>query len=737
MKNTLSLLILLCSFVTSMAQSSTVQDSTVKKDLDEVMVTATKFLENKKYIAQQVQSFNKKIIEKYNQQTTAELLTHTGAVQVQKSQLGGGSPIIRGFEANKVLITVDGVRMNNAIFRGGHLQNVITLDNSVVSKLEILFGPSSVVYGSDALGGVLNFTTINPALSANDKILTKANGFVRYSSAYFEKTGHADFSIAGKKFGSISAVTVSDFGDLRQGGNYNDKFPNWGKRTFYVERINGTDSAITNKKVSRQVQSGYKQYDFLQKFLYRTKGYTHTLNFQYSTSSNIFRYDRLTETNAAGTPRSAEWYYGPQNRFFSAYQLSLPATKIFDKSQIVVGYQDIEESRINRNFKSSRRNSRTENVKIATFNADFFKKMKLLEIGYGTEITSNKVKSNAFVENIATAVRAPLDTRYPDGGSSTQSYAAYVTGLYKIRPSLIANLGFRFTKNRLFSKFIDKTFFPFPFNEIEQQSSRLNGNASLVWLAGKGWKISGLLATGFRTPNVDDVAKVFESNNNSIITPNPSVKAEQTLNYEIGITKTWNNKVEWNTTAWYTNFTDILTTKFSQFNGQDSIVYNGNKVRVATLTNGAKAFIYGFNTSLKALLTKSILFTTQYTYTYGRLKEEPADYPLDHITPAYGKTSVTYTAACWNVELFSLYNAAKKSKNYNLRGEDNQVYSADPVSGFTPWWITANIRSGYDFTKSLRLQLAVENIFDKFYRVFASGLSAPGRNLSVTLRAGL
>ena len=140
---------------------------------------------------------------------------------------------------------------------------------------------------------------------------------------------------------------------------------------------------------------------------------------------------------------------------------------------------------------------------------------------------------------------------------------------------------------------------------------------------------------------------------------------------------------------------------------------------------------------MKALLAKGLIFTTQYTYTYGRLKENPKDYPLDHITPAYGKTALTYAANKWNAELFALYNAAKKAKDYNLRGEDNQVYSADPINGFTPSWFTANIRGGYSFTKNVKLQVGLENIFDKFYRVFASGLSAPGRNLSLTMRVGL
>ena len=148
-----------CAFILPAQEKRTADMDTSLSEinLNEITVSATKFAEHKKYIPQQVLTISAKKMAFFNQQTTAELLTHTGNVLVQKSQLGGGSPVIRGFEANKVLLVVDGVRMNNAIFRGGHLQNVITMDNTILDKTEILFGPSSVMYGSDALGGVIAF----------------------------------------------------------------------------------------------------------------------------------------------------------------------------------------------------------------------------------------------------------------------------------------------------------------------------------------------------------------------------------------------------------------------------------------------------------------------------------------------------------------------------------------------------------------------------------------------------
>ena len=101
-------------------------------------------------------------------ETTGDLLQNSGQVHLQMSQQGGISPVLRGFEANRVLLVVDGVRMNNAIYRSGHLQNAGTLDPFAIAQTQVVMGPSSVMYGSDALGGVVHFLTRRPAFSQGD-----------------------------------------------------------------------------------------------------------------------------------------------------------------------------------------------------------------------------------------------------------------------------------------------------------------------------------------------------------------------------------------------------------------------------------------------------------------------------------------------------------------------------------------------------------------------------------------
>jgi hemoglobin/transferrin/lactoferrin receptor protein len=285
--------------------------------LGEVVVSANRFEQQRKNIPQSTEVIRAESMAFDNLQTSADVIQNTGNILVQKSQLGGGSPIIRGFETNKVLLVIDGVRMNNAIYRAGHLQNIITLDNAAMDKIEILYGPGSVMYGSDALGGVMHFFTKDPVLGLDGSNVKHGSAFARYSTADEEITAHLDFSIGGSKWGSLTSFTYSDFGDLTQGANRSDEYPDFGKRPFYVEQENGEDVTIVNPDPEVQVGSAYTQYDILQKFVYRASdAVTHKLNLQYSTSSDVPRYDRLTQLSPSGSgdPRYSEWYYGPQDR---------------------------------------------------------------------------------------------------------------------------------------------------------------------------------------------------------------------------------------------------------------------------------------------------------------------------------------------------------------------------------------------------------------------------------------
>lgn len=706
-------------------------------ELNEVTVAANRSEEALSQVAQPIRVLSRSQLRFLNQPTMADVLQQSGQVLVQKSQLGGGSPIIRGFEANKVLIVIDGVRMNNAIFRGGHLQNILSVDNAAVDRVEIALGPGSTIYGSDALGGVIYAQTIAPRLSVSKETAIRANGFVRYGSAMSEKTAHADWNLGFRKWAFVTSLTASDFGDLRQGHQRNSSIGQLGARPFYAGLENGTDVKLANPNPDVQVESGYKQLDVLQKVLFESSERTqHGLNLQLSTTTDIPRYDRLTETDATGNLSHAQWFYGPQKRLFTAYTLTKQFTSgIADGLRLITAYQSLEESRHNRRFGNYGLQNRNERVGVWSLNADLKKAITGQHtLRYGLEAIHNDVRSRAYKENVLTGRIDPLDTRYPDGGASTQSVAGYVSGTWAVNAASTLTYGARYAYNRLSARFIDKTFFPFPFDNITQQSGALTGSLGWVTRLAGNWRLATSVASGYRVPNVDDLAKVFESVAGTLIVPNPTLKPERTYTVDARIQKQIGERISLEAGGFYTLYTHAITTQPTTLNGLGQVVYNGTLSRVVAQVNSQKARLYGFDVQLAATVTQAVSVFGTVTYTHGRIQTDSTGYPLDHIPPLYGKGGVRLTLRRFQAEANVLFNGWKRLKEYNLAGEDNIAYA---TSQGMPAWQTINLRTSFQATRYLQVQAALENVLDRNYRVFASGISAPGRNVVLTLRGNL
>lgn len=736
---------LLSALLYTSVYASAQVDTTGEKNLDEVVVYSNKFAEKKKNLAQKIDVITASTIAKFNSQNTGDLLINSGNIFVQKSQQGGSSPVIRGFEASRVLLVVDGIRMNNAVYRAGHLQNAITVDQNILERVEVIYGPASTMYGSDGLGGVLHFRTKSPVLSTDDKLKATGGALFRYSSVNQEKTGHADVSLGGKKFAWLQSYTYSDFGDMKMGNNYKDKYPNFGRRSKYVTTINGIDSVVTNSDDRIQRFSGYKQWDITQKFLFKQNDkVSHSLNFQYSNSSDVPRYDRLQDTKNFGgsigtTLRYADWFYGPQTRSLTAYELNIDQPSFLNGLRVNLNYQNIKESRQQREYRRyDRFDSRREHVKVMGFIVDGRKTWSNNELNVGVDGQLNDVKSVADQTNLITGIKTKLDSRYPDGKNKMNYFGVYAQHLLKMKEGkLVLNDGIRLQAVSLHSTINDNSFFNLPVINIKQTPFAVTGNLGLVYMPVSSFRMTGNLSSGFRAPNVDDAVKVFESSTASkrVIIPNADIDPEYTYNFDLGITKTFADKVRFEVTAFYTLYRNAIASAPFKLNGQDSIVYDGVQSAVYASQNVNKAYVRGINARLKIELGSKISWDNTISQTYGRYKNpDESEKPLDHVPPTFGKTSLTYAGKKLNTEFYGMFNTWKKIKDYNPDGEDNGQYAtADGMPG----WFTINWRGSYAFTKNFTLQAGIENIGDRNYRYFASGFSAPGRNFIITLRAVL
>jgi hemoglobin/transferrin/lactoferrin receptor protein len=709
--------------------------------LEEAIISANRINEKAKDISRHIETINRQQLSFANQQNTADLLMNQSNVYIQKSQQGGGSPILRGFEANRVLLVIDGVRLNNAIYRSGHLQNVIRIDQHLLEKVEVLYGSGSVIYGSDALGGVVSFFTRNPELNKSPKAFYLHNEFYnRYSSANNETTYNYNVNIGLKKWASLTSITHSNFGNVIQGKNRGAEWENVGLRPNFVKRINNQDVIINNPNQYEQTESNYRQTDFSQKILFKpSEKQQQTINFQYSNTSNVPRYDRLTDISN-GLPKSAQWFYGPEKRLLLSHNWQYNISRSwFDKLNTIAAYQYIEESRNDRSFNNAWLRTRNEKVNVFSLNIDVFKRIKTHEIRYGIDAQFNDVNSTALQTDINTQQRKALNTRYPAGGNNMSMAGLFISHNWEINSHFILNDGLRISYINTNSNLGNSlSFYSFLPPTVKQTNQALNGNIGLIYLHDAKIRFYVNVSNAFHAPNIDDLSKIFDSNskNKMVIVPNNNLKPEQSITSEIGANLTLIKRFKLNGNVYYTQLSNAFVLAQAKVNGADSIMYDDEMSKINMLINKQEAFVLGWHVDANMTLNENWNLYVAYTYTKGRVKQNEGFTPLDHIPPTYGRIGSQLQLKGFRLDAYAQYSGTKKLADYNLYGEDNLQYA---TSTGTPSWYTLNIKLQYSIFKqgvAINLQSGVENILDTHYRLFASGISAMGRNFYLAIKLG-
>jgi hemoglobin/transferrin/lactoferrin receptor protein len=704
--------------------------------MGEMVVSANRWMQNTREIPVTVEQVTPEEVRLQNPQTAADLLSVSNEVFIQKSQMGGGSPMIRGFATNRVLLVVDGVRMNNAIFRGGNLQNVISLDANAIENTEVVFGPGSVTYGSDAIGGVMSFNTLAPKLSVDGDPRVEGNVLTRMSSANWGKTAHIDLNIGYDRFGSVTSFTYSDYEDMRMGSNGPAEY----LRDSFVRRVNGQDLVLDNERPNIQQPTGYNQVNLMQKFRYRpNSNWDLKLGVHYSTTTNLPRYDRLTEKEN-GQFRTAEWYYGPQQwLMLNGNATYYSDSKLFDELKTTVAYQDYEESRNDRDFRDPNLRNREEHVRAYSVNLDFEKQLTdQSTLFYGLEGVANKVYSEAFVRNIVTDSRSSTSSRYPDN-SSWQSYAAFVN--YKNNLSDLWTLtgGVRYNQYVIDATFTDRLQ-NFPFDEAELNRGALTGSMGTVFRPSDSWQINGHVSTGFRAPNIDDIGKIFDSEPGSVIVPNPNLEPEYAYNFELGVQKVWGEKLKVDLAVFYTILDNAMARRDFTLNGRDSVMYDGTLSQVQAIQNVSSATVRGLQISVEYQVSPTLNLSSDINIQEGEEESDSGgDVPLRHVAPTFGSTHLTYKPGDLTVDVYADYNGEISYSNLapSERGKPHLYATNSAGNPYSPSWYTLNLKSSYQLSEQITLNFGVENITNQRYRTYSSGISAPGRNVIFGIRGNI
>ena len=716
--------------------------------LENVVVSATRWKQNYTSVSQAISIIEPEVIERRQPQTMADALGLSGKVFIQKSQQGGGSPMIRGFATNRLLYSVDGIRMNTAIFRSGNIQNVINLDPFSMQRTEILFGPSSVMYGSDAIGGVMSFETLTPefALDSLRKVfnpIVSGNAVIRGTTANNERTGHFNVQLGWNKWAWLGSISRYRYDHLRQGSNGPDDYV----KNYYVDDWEGifqplNDEPVPDKIVEQsdpmlQIPSGYDQWNTLQKIRWQpTDGMDVQYTFQYSETSNYGRYDRHLRLQD-GLPRYAQWDYGPQGWKMHLLSLKMGGNTngaMYDQLVIKGANQQFWESRISRNFGELSIEKQNELIQANSIHIDAIKWLnERMLLSYGVEWVQNKVNSEAHVRQLSTDASKAGLPRYPD--ATWTSLAAFLHSDIQINTTTKVQAGVRYNTYHIDAQFGDSDRLDTQLFETANLRDRaVVGSFGLISRPNNDWVLKLNLGTAFRSPNVDDMGKIFDSEPGAVTVPNPNIMAEYAWNIDAGVVHRVINGLKLEVNAYWTHLENAMVRRDFELNGQTTILYQGIISRIQAIQNAAYAQVYGLQWSLDAQLNNRWLLTTRMNLQKGEEElDDGSISPSRHVAPYFGESSLTYEYNSLSGSLIHRFQGTKSHSQMAVTEREKiELYALDAEGlAYAPSWGVWNLVGKYEFTDWGNILLQLENLTDQRYRPYSSGISAAGRSVQL------
>jgi hemoglobin/transferrin/lactoferrin receptor protein len=493
---------------------------------------------------------------------------------------------------------------------------------------------------------------------------------------------------------------------------------------------------LKNSDAYKQVFSGYEQWNVVQKLRYKpTEHIDLQYSFYYGGTGTAPRYDRLIEYRN-GKLRFAEWNYGPM--LWRMHTVSAGFTKptaLYDEAKLIVGYQNYEESRIDRQRNNPNRRTQAEQVEVWSANLDANKALKKGELFYGAEALSNLVGSTANSTNINTGVAVPVATRYPDG-STWKSIGAYASYKLNFHPKFTLSSGLRYNYSEVHSTF-SKEFFPYPFDEANLKDGAFTGNLGLVYRPAAGWQLNAIAATGFRVPNIDDMGKLFESAPRQVTVPNPDLQSEYAWNFEVGVVRQKQGKYRMEINGFHTILDNAIVRRPYSINGQDSIFFDGAMSQVFALQNVGKATVWGMQALFEVWMQKGLSAFVMANYITGKETDDVKNeqVPLRHAPPFYGSAGIRFERNKFRAEINGQCNAEVSADQLAPSEQAKVFIYATDENGqpYSPAWYTVNAKASYRFGDML-VSAGLENITNQRYRPYSSGIVAPGINFILSAR---
>lgn len=659
---------LLCLYLFVSTGSVAQVDSS--KQLPAIIITATKTKSSITKTPFSVSVLDSSKLKQSLLRTVPESLIGLSCVFVQKTNHGGGSPIVRGLTGNQNLLLIDGFRLNNAIFRYGPNQYLTLVDPFLVERIEVVKGTGSVQFGSDAMGGVINVITRQPRLSV--KPVFSSTLLLRGTSQGMERTLRPEIQFSNKKIATLVSGVFSDFGDLKGGDTSGFQRP-----------------------------SGYRQQSLdVRTTIGPGKNWRVQMGMSIVNQNDVPLYHKYQLEKVALSKSELL----QRKMVFLKTQKSY-ANGIIRSITLDISQQQLIDHRLSKSLSSSPLVKEFDTVNSSSITTDIPTVFTTFwSANTGVELNLDYVKSTRFQYNTPTDIVSRRGL-YPNG-ARYHSFAAYSLHHFTLK-QLQIETGVRFHQNKI---------------TIQDASigAILIKPSAWVYMLGTSYAISeqltlfGNINSAFRAPNIDDMGTLgiidfrYEQ-------PAYDLKPERSINKEMGVR--WKQRnFQVSVAAFHVTLKDLIGRI------KTSAIINNYPVYIKK--NIEEAFIRGAEFEITSSPFPFLLVQANLSYLFGH--NLTRNEPLRRIPPINGQLSITYSRRKWQAGIINDY-ATSQQRLAQGDKDDNRI----PFGG-TPGYTIYHLFVAKEIGK-LQYRFRLNNLINTDYRTHGSGINSMGRSLSISL----
>jgi TonB-dependent heme/hemoglobin receptor len=667
--------LLISSFLIGFGMSLDAPVGVAEETLPTLVVTATRVERELFDTPQAVTLVDSMEVEEYNVTSTPDLFDFATGVYIQKTNLGGGSPFIRGLTGKQVVILVDGVRLNNSYYRFGPHQYLNSIDPNIIERVEVVRGPTSVLYGSDALGGTINIITRRRSDFADTQDL---DGLLYglYDSAV--SGGSVRLQAEGNigVFGVLGGITRKNLDDLEAGGDIGEQVPS------------GYNETGADLKFNWQLS---QQHEFI-------------LATQY-----LRQYD-VPKTSEVTLGDKLKFNYEPQERQLAYFEYRGEDLDLFDLAKANLSYNRQKEGEeiIDGDMPTIETREVTD---VRTLGATLQLTNALGDaqrITYGLEYYRDDYDTSKLEVDLDTGLETSVIPGTPDG-AEYKSLGIYLQDEIRLGERADAVLGLRYSAFEADGTLVTET----QTETLSLDTSKVTGSLNARYELSPTLNLVGGVAQGFRAPNMEDF---FGRVDFTSEIPNTELEPEESVNWELGL-----------------KYRDSATTGeifYYQADYEELIDRVEVEPGVEQRQNIGSAWIHGIEAGLSHDFDDHWSLSGTLSWTEGEDKE--THQPLRRIPPMNGSFRARYNQnyRLW-YELESLF-ARRQDRLSN-----GDIRDARIPEGGTPGYAIWSLKAGYNRTPGEQLLVTLENITDKEYKTHGSGLYAPGRSIILSYRLAI